>query len=192
MTSVETNPQSTEVAKKKMAPEITLDDLQSYTLQLKDHDDPQKRSEHDRSLMGSTDGLMGSTDSFSVGAGSSADLSSAGLNSDDLHIRNHINSSTMRRSGGAPGSTDAMMSDESCGLHSNSSHTDWEYPDLDASQSGISQSGAMPRRSSRSSRPRIGGRRPLLGHQDSTRVMIGDDKSDPSYQSIRFLNPSDC
>lgn len=175
-----------EVVKKKMGPELTLDDLHSYTLQLKDHDDSQRRG--GGSLMGSTDGLMGSADSFSVGGESStSSAADGGLNSDDLHVRNyHTTNSSLRM---RAGSTDAMLGDESTGLCSNSSNTDWDYPDLDASTSGTSYQPPtgmpMARRSSRSSRPKSETRQRRLVHQDSTRVMIGDDKTDPDYQQLR-------
>jgi hypothetical protein len=153
---------------KKMTPELTLDDIQSYTLQLKDNGCDIRRS----SFMNSTDGLMGSVDSLGD--------STAGSSVDGLNYAN-LRANMSRHDEFMAGSKKAFVDynhDQNEPVEADDEN-EWEYPDLDPSPSSVErhQSNA-PNTKRRPSR--------RLVAQDSTRAMFGDDKDsdDPlSYQN---------
>ena len=178
-------------SKKKMTPELTLDDIHSYTLQLKGDDD--YGSSYN---MNSTDGLMGSTGSImgslsscsstrSIKGGGSA-YSSGGtcmhkdLNYENLraNMTNHELQSAQAGTCMPTGTTGSSKDINSNSEQHEQTSNDWEYPgeeyiypELHAASPDHSPP-LYKRRASMSNK---------LISQVSTRVLVGDDK-DSDYQ----------
>jgi hypothetical protein len=152
-------------AEKKMTPELTLDDIQSYTLQLKDDGCDARRP----SFMNSTDGLMGSVDSLGDStAGSSVD----GLNYANLRA----NMSKLDESTAWTNKAFVDYNHNGNDPVEDDGENEWEYPDLDPS------SPSVERPQSHSSNAKRRPSRKLIA-QDSTRAMFGDDKDSDDQRS---------
>jgi hypothetical protein len=143
----------------KLNLELTLDDIQSYTLRLKDDIMSGRR----QSFQNSTEGMMGSVDSISDD-GINEPLNGL-LNSEMLHERNSRRDEASRRLAKfleETSSTNAQPSDEG-------DATEWKYPDFETS---LSVETFPKSRIHLEERTTVNKR---TSTQDSTRAIWGDD-----------------
>lgn len=177
---------STSSQKKMMARgELTLDDIESYTLQLKGDSNNLRAS---TIMGGSTDGMNGSTDGF---MGSTDSLLSDEQDTTESSYEKLRASLTVPNSANE-GSTNAFV-DSSDGLHASFDDTptgdeqpQWDYPGEEMEPYARPESAVAASSSIGRSRPNKPQRRKLLMTQNSTRAMVGDDEKDSDYQQLRF------
>ena len=172
MVTTTSTPDDSNVEKTSAALELTLDDIHSYTLQLKDDD---------RALLkrgnfldcNSTEGLMGSTDSFTD---SNLGSEQSGLNYQALcagllkgeSASNKVIDASLSASFDEIGSCDG---------------TGWEDPDLQDHPSSIGRSRFL---SGSISPKRRGNRRVRLVPEHSTKAVYGDHK-DSDHLKLRLV-----
>lgn len=163
--------------------ELTLDDIESHTLQLKDDTHNLRAS---RAMGGSTDGMNGSTDGF-MGSTDSflSDEHSMDGDKKELSLEKLRASLTVPNSAN-DGSANAFI-DSSDGLNASFdgvADEQWDYPGEEMEPYARSEVATPTGRSGRSrSKPQ---RRKLLVTQISNRAMVGDDEKDSDYQKLRF------
>lgn len=183
-TRAEYPPSSTASKKKMIRGELTLDDIESYTLQLKQGGgaDINENFRTSKVLGGSTDGMNGSTDGL-MGSNDS-------LLSDEMGEKDELSYQTLRASLIAPGarsyegSTSALVDESDVSAGINNSFSDdqtWDYPGEELEP--YSRRGESSSERSRSrSRPRPP--RKKLSTQNSMRALVGDDERDSDYQKF--------
>jgi hypothetical protein len=169
--------------------ELTLDDIESYTLQLKDDSHNLRAS---KVMGGSTDGMNGSTDGFMGSTGSllSDEQSVDGEGADNKRELSYekLRACLTVPHSGNDGSTNAFI-DESDGLNASFDRGDeqpqWDYPGEEMEPYARPGVASVTSASTGRSRTKPH-RRKLLVTQHSTRAMVGDDEKDSDYQQLRF------